>query len=350
MDLLPVEVLSHTLSLCHLRQVCRSMSVSRKWEAAARSAIRSRKSLTLVADGTDAPIETEETVSPDRVLFGDGSIVNCLLQTRSLSLLVCRVTGTRAIDRIILNNASTLRILEIAGDLPFDEFVVYRNLRQLTCPSIDERAITACPVLRKLNLTCQESVFELMNPVTMQELKCRVISLNNHTGVPDLVSGLSKLINLRKLDLTIGCTDWSDPCHSLRHLFDTFTQLNEVRLNLGNEEVCLDVAVAALARHNPGLQLLHLKGITLTDDALISLSRLTNLMRLVLDTEEAVFSMDAILTLLRGGSRTRFQKWSIWHQPETDWAVVESEIQLMGQESGRTLRVRKGGDWIRFKY
>ena len=49
-DALPDEILAHILNFCDIRQVCLSMSVSKKWQAAARYAIRMRKTIILCQD------------------------------------------------------------------------------------------------------------------------------------------------------------------------------------------------------------------------------------------------------------------------------------------------------------
>ena len=359
---LPAELLSHILNFCHIRQVCVCMSVSRLWESAARSVIRTWEVVILrsptagsvghesLIDGSNLQALNTTTIFSIKAM---PSLINCLNQMVNVRILLCDVLiEEQGIKALIIRNSNKLRTLSYEFGLPYDRIDCYQNLRQLVCRSLTPEAAKSCPCLQKLNVWWQDSVhvFERLPAETMQELDCCVIGMTSEKDFRDLVTGLNKLVNLKKFHFKIGRDDWSDPRDSLNRLFDNFNHLSDVQVVVTNVFVCLDVAVSRLVCQNPGLQSLTLRGMTLTDDALISLSRVRRLTLLILDTEDAVYTMDAMLTLVRGGSRHVLQKVSIWHQPETDWTLLESEIELMSQETGRVFRVRKGGDWIRFKW
>lgn len=135
---------------------------------------------------------------------------------------------------------------------------------------------------------------------------------------------------------------------SLNNLFDGMTHLTRVKLDIGNDEVLMDKGVLTLVRQNPLLNRLTLRCMTLTDEALTSLSQLQHLSRVKLDSEEAEYSLDVIVSFLRGSSRSVMTRFSIWHQTESDWSSVKAEAELMAQEAGKSLDFEIGGDWCRF--
>ena len=118
---------------------------------------------------------------------------------------------------------------------------------------------------------------------------------------------------------------------------------------------------SALVQRNPDLEVLHLTYMRMTSASLVSVSRLTRLQELVImgSVWDSIhyynFSVEAILTLLRGPSRHVLRLLEISCEP-FDLDAVAQEVQLMQQErrekSGRSREVislfRKTGNSFHF--
>jgi hypothetical protein len=362
-SILPEELLAHIMGFLDLKQVCQVMRVSRGWESAARSVIRTRPVIILCHDlnewGSMIHLiggRDDDKDHSQNLVYGpfDASLINCMNQMIGLKVLLAgRHVKADAVRPLVLRNSQTLTVLSIDCSIPHGPGICYPQLRTVCCRSMTPAVIDSCPRLEKLSLTLQDEpvVFQYIpNKSLITELNCTIIHLHVDTGLMELVAGVRQLTGLTKLFLRIAADDWSDPGNGFNILFNNFTRLTDVRIRANNDEVNLDAGVSVLARNNPQLQVLKLRGFTLSDAALSALSKLTHMQKLILDTEDAVYSMDAIISLLRGPLRHVLCKFSIWHQPETDWTSVDAEIGLISEEIGKEIAVTKGGDWIKFQY
>lgn len=347
MDELPDDIFAHILSLCTIRQVCVCMSVSRKWEAAARYAIRVRESIFIWneedSDGRDDfdvdDIDVDFVSVP--LLAGRKrsqwmkSLLNC---TDQMECLVAFFSGLfhpfrQELQRTVKKNATTLRTLIIPDwTLPYDGRIVYPRLRRLECKSVSDKAAAACPVLQKLEVSSElsKSMFKHLPAGTMRELDC---SLGDKFDDADFVDGVTLLIHLEKL--TVQDMD----CQSLQEIFRKLRHLTDVSVDYRIAFDFLDDAVATLVQNNPDLQSLNVGNIT--DRSLISISRLSKLESLTLDSKWSHLSAEAMLTLLRGPSRHTLQMLSITNNTPTDWSLIEAEMLLLSEETGREVDVFK---------
>ena len=116
----------------------------------------------------------------------------------------------------------------------------------------------------------------------------------------------------------------SEPSIQLRHLHIDFPESSLV----------FDSAVERLVRQNPQLWHIVLSGVVMTDASLVSLSRLTSLNDISLEEKENEFTVDGVLTLLRGESRALFCDIRIVTNSNGDNTQILTEFQLMAAETG----------------
>ena len=256
------------------------------------------------------------------------------------------VIPEECVKQVVCRNSSTLRIMIIAGDLPHNHLVVYPKLQQLNCRSVSDDAARQCPSLQKLSVWNQKpgSMLSLLPSGTMHELTGLLYSWPGLISVADFICGAGNFVNLNKLSIQFR----SIKCSDLQMLFAKLHSLTDVRLaaSYGSN---LDEAIASLVHYNRRIECLQLWKVTLTDDALTSLSRLESLKKVKLITIGTKFTMPALMDLLRGGSRKSLQTMIISHQTGTDWSAIETEIDLMRKERGKLICIEKVADCIKIK-
>lgn len=347
MEGVPVEVLTHILTFCDIRQVCVCMSVCKKWECAARAAIRTRRHVVLFEHNLNGKYDGR--FSHSEIMFGGDeeseetllSMLNCLNQMVSLRTLLCPTSDRfEQIAPVVMRNASTLTTLVIGADLPHDGQVLYGNLEELECNSLSEGAASACPILRKLKIWGQDtgSMFLHLPPQTMSEFEANNLNWTDDQNVRDFESGISALCNLEKLHIHECYGNVTGD--SLQRMLAHGMQLTHFQIDYANDKE-VDAAVANLVEHNPQLEIVILTNAALTDETLISFSRLRNLVELHVETSgTGVFSVDAVITLLTGGPRLTLQTLWIKNSEVTNWDAIELELGLIGEERGREMHVQ----------
>lgn len=166
MDALPAELLIHIMDFLPIKSLFLVMSVSGKWEAAAISAIQSRKQLSVGSMPADASPGYYTNLS---VIDSVGSNVRemmwCSLNKRLVGLQVLLVDDVwcRAEDRetgiqpLIHRHADTLRHLSADMDLtvPSDE-CTFPRLESVRCHMLGAGMRDACPVLTTVKETIDD--------------------------------------------------------------------------------------------------------------------------------------------------------------------------------------------------
>ena len=148
---------------------------------------------------------------------------------------------------------------------------------------------------------------------------------------------LERLPSLRVLHLVM----WLKKCKDLDpfvRVFHKLRNLEEVELCLSDKKLSLDHVIGTLVQYSPAIKHISMIGMKMTDDSLISLSRLHHLSFLEFwpDKEEFI-TTTGVLTLLRGGSRLVLRFCCLCWNERLDMRLINEEISLMETETGRTL-------------
>ena len=109
---------------------------------------------------------------------------------------------------------------------------------------------------------------------------------------------------------------------------------------------CIDEKVDAVVRQNADLEVLHLENMRTTSASLVSVSRLTRLQDLVINGRRGSrnicnFSVDAVLTLLRGPSRHVLRLIEISCAPLALEAVAQEVERMQSERHEMSGRLRE---------
>lgn len=229
MDRLPIECLFHVMRFCDVRQVYVCMSVSQKWESAARSQIKTREALVIHPDDrmrkqmdhmindldiipryewsgpfVDTLMTKEDEVLVDQVYTSLAEFVN-------LKVLLIGIR-TEPVKEIIGRNCNTLQVLWVDGELPVPpDGRLYPNLVHVNCRGMSPVAAKSCPRLKQVSLFGQLNwrTLQSLPADELQSLECDFCgSLSSEAAIPGLVQGIKSLSQLRVLKLKISSHDW----------------------------------------------------------------------------------------------------------------------------------------------
>ena len=127
-----------------------------------------------------------------------------------------------------------------------------------------------------------------------------------------IASNIIDLHQLRRLHLCLLNDGQSVPRFALSHLLFNLKQLEELSLCLktsGGRD--WDIELEEVINMSPGLQVLKLEGMLLTDESLPVIAGLACLRHLEMHAMECAFSPDAIVSLLKGSARHALQWFSV---------------------------------------
>ena len=153
----------------------------------------------------------------------------------------------------------------------------------------------------------------------------------------------TRLVNLTHMTIDFGSAlDVNVTVHDVSTLMDNFTCLVhlKLRLPLAASHILFDQKVDQLVRKNPGLRLLLLAGVTLSDAALTSVSRLPDLQDLRLATRVmGGFTVNGVLTLLKSHLRSPLlvARFAVHEMSGEGRKKLDDEIALIAVERGKTL-------------
>lgn len=184
-----------------------------------------------------------------------------------------------------------------------------------------------------------EVLASIQKPEQMRKLGVR-LRVDPH--IDNSVRLIAEMTNLEHLSV-ISETEYliGDEQHaaSLLPLYTAFKKLNHFAMcaRAKNAEAN-DAAVEALVQQNPGLRFVMFRWVMLTDRALVSLSQLTDLRRVIFSDHRASFTKDGLLSLLRGRSRHKLNnlQFSARFGPGGKEALVHEWKVIMG-ETGRSI-------------
>lgn len=321
-NLLPDELISKIMTMTNLKDVCRCMRISRKWEVVARDVIRLRKTLLMCSSeaarlgwaqdvrNNCSPAAVSRFFRKDVIIgpFHD-SFNNCIKQMGNLVSLVAHSETYRAfmpaVQPIIVRNAATLRgVCCLYCPFPDDGGVQYPNLECLSCLTVTPEVVTSCPRLKILRLSSQEQPNVLQSVVNKQQLAdLHFFSDSNiaATGIREMLDGLKFMTNLRKMRLQFRDSyKWIDRNKAWDTLFDDYHHLTEVKIRGKEKAINFDGAVRDLVRGNPQLKIFDLNAFWVTDYSLAHLAELHHLEKVILTHRLNQISASGVLTLLRG--------------------------------------------------
>lgn len=353
-----------------LKDMCRCMRVSRRWEVLARDVIRLYESLFLFSSEaarmdwakclqmesshTDLSdfLKTDVVTGP----FHD-SFNNCINQMRKLNSIVASgellPAFIQTVQQTIGRNAATLSNVSCHSfPFPEDAEVQYPNLKVMSCLTVTSEVIASCPILEGLQLPSQKQQNVLQSVVNKQLLT--ELALFSHpeiaaAGIWEMLDGLKMLTNLKEIRLQFrNSYDWNDHKKAWDTLFYNYHHLTEVHI-WGNEKaINFDEAVRNLVRGNPQLKIFDLTAFWVTDAALTHLAELTHLEKLILIHSSNEITADGVLTLLRGSSRNVIREIQVRHNDAMfPAAPFLSELMLIAQVTGKLLDVDSGYQMIR---
>lgn len=354
------------MAMNNLKDVCRCMEVSRRWEVIARDVIRLYKSLFLSKRRDDAsrmrwvkfvlmnpsPSDVSDFLRSDAFTwpYTHPSFENCLSQLMKLDNLV--VDGESMteplIQPIIVRNAATLvRVVTYHWPFPEDEGVSYPRLKWLCCDTVTPEVISSCPRLGmlRLDLQIQQNVLQsVVNKQLLTKLQFRTHPDTPATGIREILDGLKMMTNLEIMDLYLLDPEESiDINHAWNRLFINYHSLTELSLTGHGETINFDEAVRNLVRGNPQLRIFDLNLFWVTDASLSHLAKLHHLEKLILDHCAHRIAADGVLTLIRGSSRKVISDVRISHnQFFFPVAPFHAELTLIVQETGKLLDLHSG--------
>lgn len=213
-----------------------------------------------------------------------------------------RMNGEFPVDLMTGVSLSSLEVLEGAILLDEDHLPCFPRLK------VFEGAIEGSPaVLSHLPVQSMRSLtLDVSQPLDDEDVEPEEQAPES---LDDLVRVVSRLVNLEKLDLTIGNHHWRpEYSEKFATMVARMTQLRSFKLQLhrisGQYPLNLNAMVQKLASGNQNLEELHVRGVILTNASLETLSHLTQLRDVCFSScLLSAFTTDGILKLLKGGSK-----------------------------------------------
>ena len=381
MDDMAIEWVEQVLSFLPLTEVYKCRSVCKKWQAAADYVISDWETLTVACEWgsncADAHLK-------NRILLNKAAVsVNRQARARSM-IWHRRQTETDAtwikrlkqlvrlkeifvtdnceghlesklvavVNDVVLRNSATLTLLHMRW-MPLrlnpNHAVVFRNLRDLDCRYlVDPDRVAALPRLVKLRTSTSIKVLQKLPAETMTSLHIDLeLETKSHVEIEQLVAACSRLMQLKSIYLDFGYAFFQDEFTDLHDgafskLFTNMKKLEEVDILFPMfEEVNVDAAIKTLVHNSASVSSIRMRDGRMTDASLHSLSRLTGLQLLAIRSSgrHSDITTEGILSLLRGGSRKVLRELAMDVSVLPDFEQIRAEVQLMQQETGRSLFV-----------
>ena len=248
--------------------------------------------------------------------------------------------------RFIRANAANVVILKIRRNrLPtvhHQGSIVYQRLQQLQCEDMRQEASSACPSLTILQVSSRDDSEILHLTPLAQQLSSLSVDMVGGSGISRRLSDVSQQIHamrsLTSLTLAVYCcwmhrTDMSDTLSALMSSLRGFKQI--IIRSCSPKDRLWDREVEAIIENNAELNQLEISDMHVTDTALVSMSRLTRLTDVTLDGHVERLTVDGILQLMRGPSRSHLCRVNIKCVGSKDLSLLLlTEVQQMQQERG----------------
>ena len=355
MDDMPVDWIEQVLSFLPITDVYKCRSVCKAWYVAADRVLSDWETIVIVIKdpkGLRAIAGKERPVRADknRIFLKDAKRIKRLTQLVRLKEIFVPDCHFRSklhavVDDIVLRNAATLTLLHMRSEqMPLDPKrpVVFHNLRDLECSLMNTDHAAACPRLVKLRTSI---LVKGLHKLPAETLTClHIDDLFLDTGSPEeieqVIAAFARFTRLKSLVFVevFRCfagqwTELHDQAFS--KLFTNMKELEEVEITFPEgSAVNVDSAIETLVHNNPSVRSITMHNARMTDAGLRSLSRLTGLQHLDIESlkRRSNITTEGILSLLRGGSRNglRDVKLSI---SDIFFSEIRAEVQLMQQET-----------------
>ena len=266
-------------------------------------------------------------------------------------LLIVGLYGDEWLKEFILTNATNLEFLSAAGfRMGFDRVVVFPNVTDIHCKSMDVDMVKAFPSIRRLTMQREIGKLDFLKRLPAAQMLGLDIRLffhspeydgddeDNEAKVMACGAVFGAMSNLRELSITVDLVSKLALCS----IFKQFHQLEKVSISINNFGIGVfgDNIMFPLVQQNQNLRAVRLRGMYFSSAAYASLGKLHHLSHFSLDqlnssTHRKRDTTDDVLTLLRGSPRKVIRKLTIW-ELMLDVDRVTREIELMAQERGTT--------------
>ena len=280
----------------------------------------------------------------------------------------------------ILANSSNLEFLLVDYfELRFNRAVVFKNMTELECGSMDKVMVKSLPAIRRLTLQAETTVAVLdrLPAAQMLSLDLRFDfdsathevendgGADENEGLDEFATVIARMSSLKELSIydirRRSPTKTQDPGQALSIMFNKLHHLEKVSIvtnyaNFIHSGSNRDSIMLSLGQQNPNLRDVCFRGIDFTPAAFASLAQLRHVshislelffMRTNVSTREIQLMTDNVLTLLKGSSRNVIRCLEI-AKSDVDVDQVAREVELMSQERGTTF-AKFGEFWISFK-
>ena len=336
---LAIEWLEQIVQLLDLKQVFVVKRVCREWLAASQRVIAEWPKLDLFCgfpkDPRNTIIVSRKGLSP--------AMAASLKQLISLKIVSSLIEDS-AVDEIILQNASTIKTLSVAG-LPLKAGTVFSSLEELhVTGDLKAKAIAACPRVKRVYLRCQESskFVHKLPPEHMRVFDSCFASSKKFGGIPDLVSGLLRLTHLTRLTMYLdstSITDWLVDMEALVSVFSGFRHLTMFDVSIFGDvgDVNVDDAVAALVNGSQNLQSIQLLSYDMSDRTLQSLAQLQSLTDVNLEPDSDSFTTPGVMQLLTGASRKCLTSVTLKHCERLDGECLTDAVTALAHDASRSI-------------
>lgn len=341
MDDLPVPCVEQIIARLPVADAFICASVCKTWASAARYALMRWETLVLHDPSYEDDVWEKRPSDTITLKQETNLMMNRLMQMRALKrLYIYFDQPVESMRLLVIQNASTLESLYCPSDMSLlsESVVAFPALKRLYCRNISCDAVLSCPSLIDLRVTDQKSpdVIEKLNS-NMMKFSYRSDTLP--TFEPEFLTVTSSLMRLQNLKV-LHLVMWLKKCKNLDpfvRLFRKLKRLQEVELSLSDKKLSLDEVVETLVQNNPMLNHVSIIGMKMTDESLMSLSRLPHLSFLEFYTEwEDFISTSGIMAFLRGSSRPQLTFCCLCSNRKLDMQQINDEISLIERETGRS--------------
>ena len=260
------------------------------------------------------------------------------MRLHSLKRLIVIHPEDNQIKEFVQQNAANLEFLAVRM-FRFNPAIVFKNLTDVSCGSMDVNMLKALPAIRRLTV---------MMIVT---------SDHNRGELRACAAVISEMRYLKELSFFVHLNSRirMDASQILSRMFHRLHQLEKVSIRVesnhsyGNG----DNIIFSLVQQNAQLRDVRFSGFNFTSAAYASLAQLQHLLLFNLDKQDFCVwlnqtTTDDVLTLLRGSLRKVIRKLTLW-QTDVDVNQVTREIELMVQERGTTFEKREKTYFLEYK-
>lgn len=322
---LPLEMLQRVISFMNVRDVTNNcMLVDKRWKQAARSDLKTRKHLSLKQQKNSSsslwPGKQDEAFVFRYKKSVKAAAKILKEQMPGIKYLHNEWPEIREVDELILSLAPNLMSVRCGDNVifPLKPGVVFASLTALYCNDVDNGTMAACPHLQSLEVTSDWGFTATDIPLTMQRLS---VALSPTGQLTQQVEAITRLVNLTDISIVVrDCTIIPD--HSIfLPLFRAFAKLISFKAHFLNglslTDGTADDAVEALVHRNPGLDEIELSGLPVTDQALVSFSRLQKLTQLDISFRGQKVTSQGVVSLFRGANARRLHAVIVKPTPHT---------------------------------